>query len=47
MATKPSAALFPQLGHPGGFFKFVGIINNPISVFLKVMGLKKGGENLE
>jgi hypothetical protein len=30
-----------------GFFKFVGIIDNPISVFLKLMGLKKGGENLE
>lgn len=30
-----------------GFFAFVGIIDNPISVFLKLMGLKKGGENLE
>jgi hypothetical protein len=24
-----------------------GIIDNPISVFLKLLGLKKGGENLE
>jgi hypothetical protein len=30
-----------------GFFAFVGIFDNPISVFLKLMGFKKGGENLE
>lgn len=28
------------------FFAFIGIIDNPVSVFLKLLGLKKGGENL-
>lgn len=30
-----------------GFFSFVGLISDPINVYLKLVGLKKGGENLK
>lgn len=31
-----------------GFFSFVGIVDtNPLSVFLKLVGLRRGGENLQ
>lgn len=29
------------------FFAFIGIIDNPFSVYAKLVGLKKGGENLK